>query len=49
VTVGLIDAGKAEISEGLSAGDVVVARAGAFLRDGDRVRAMKAPEPMAAK
>jgi HlyD family secretion protein len=49
VTVGLIDAGKAEISEGLSAGDVVVARAGAFLRDGDRVRAMNAPEPMAAK
>jgi HlyD family secretion protein len=49
VTVGLIDAGKVEISEGLSDGDVVVARAGAFLRDGDRVRPMKAPEPVAAK
>ena len=49
VKVGLIDAGKAEISEGLSAGDVVVARAGAFLKDGDRVRPMKAPEATAAK
>jgi HlyD family secretion protein len=49
VTVGLIDSGEAEISEGLSDGDVVVARAGAFLRDGDRVRPMSAPEPTAAK
>jgi HlyD family secretion protein len=49
VTVGLIDSGKAEISEGLSDGDVVVARAGAFLKDGDRVRPMNAPEPTAAK
>jgi HlyD family secretion protein len=49
VTVGLIEAGKAEISEGLSEGDVVVARAGAFLRDGDRVRPVKAPEPSTPK
>ncbi len=49
VTVGLIEAGKVEISEGLSEGDLVVARAGAFLRDGDRVRPMKAPKPAASK
>jgi HlyD family secretion protein len=42
VTVGLIDKGRAEISDGLSEGDVVVARAGAFLRDGDRVRPVSA-------
>jgi multidrug efflux pump subunit AcrA (membrane-fusion protein) len=38
VTVGLIAAGDVEVREGLAAGDVVVARAGAFVRDGDRVR-----------
>jgi RND family efflux transporter MFP subunit len=40
VTVGLIAAGEVEVREGLSDGDVVVARAGAFVRDGDRVRPM---------
>jgi len=38
VIVGLVHQGQAEIREGLSEGDVVVARAGAFLRDGDPVR-----------
>jgi multidrug efflux pump subunit AcrA (membrane-fusion protein) len=38
VRVGLLSGGKAEIREGLSEGDQVVARAGAFLREGDRVR-----------
>jgi HlyD family secretion protein len=38
VTVGLIAAGAVEVREGLSEGDVVVAKAGAFVRDGDRVR-----------
>jgi HlyD family secretion protein len=38
VIVGLIGAGDVEVREGLAAGDVVVARAGAFVRDGDRVR-----------
>jgi len=42
VTVGLLAAGEAEIREGLSEGDMVVARAGAFLREGDRVRPVSA-------
>ena len=45
VTVGLIAAGQAEIREGLAEGDTIVARAGAFLREGDRVRAVAANEP----
>ncbi len=49
VNVGLIDDGKAEISEGLSEGDVVVARAGAFLQDGDRVRPMPMSTTSATK
>lgn len=40
VRVGLLSGGKAEIREGLNEGDAVVARAGAFLREGDRVRAI---------
>jgi HlyD family secretion protein len=49
VTVGLLAAGEAEIREGLAEGDLVVARAGAFVRDGDRVRAIAAPEPAASR
>lgn len=37
VTTGLQSAGKIEILQGIVEGDMVVARAGAFLRDGDRV------------
>lgn len=44
VSVGLLSEGQAEIREGLAEGDVVVSRAGAFVRDGDRVRAVTAPE-----
>jgi multidrug efflux pump subunit AcrA (membrane-fusion protein) len=44
VSVGLIFAGQAEIREGVSEGEMVVARAGAFFRDGDRVRAVPAGE-----
>ena len=40
VIIGLIDGGNAEIREGLVAGETVVARAGAFVRDGDRVRSL---------
>lgn len=49
VTVGLIDQGKVEIDEGLAEGDVVVARAGAFLKDGDRVRPISLPTTSASK
>jgi multidrug efflux pump subunit AcrA (membrane-fusion protein) len=45
VRVGLIKGGNAEIQEGLAIGDTVVARAGAFVRDGDRVRSIAAAEP----
>ncbi len=44
VAVGLITAGQAEIREGVSEGEMVISRAGAFVRDGDRVRAMTGGE-----
>jgi HlyD family secretion protein len=43
---GLIAQDQAEIREGLAEGETVVARAGGFLRDGDRVRAVTAGEPV---
>jgi HlyD family secretion protein len=45
VTVGLISADQVEIREGVAEGDMVIARSGAFVRDGDRVRAMSSAEP----
>ncbi|HEY4204754.1 MAG TPA: HlyD family efflux transporter periplasmic adaptor subunit [Xanthobacteraceae bacterium] len=42
VETGLMSGGNVEIREGLSEGDVVVARAGALLREGDPVRPMPA-------
>ncbi len=42
VEVGLMSAGQVEIREGLVEGDVVVARAGALLREGDPVRPISA-------
>ena len=45
VTVGLISADQAEIREGVADGDMVIARAGAFVRDGDHVRAVNSGEP----
>jgi HlyD family secretion protein len=39
VEVGLMSGGQVEIRDGLNEGDVVVARAGALLREGDPVRA----------
>ncbi len=44
VEVGLMSAGRVEIREGLAEGDVVVARAGALLREGDPVRPVQAEE-----
>jgi HlyD family secretion protein len=38
VEIGLMSAGQVEIREGLTDGDIVVARAGALLREGDPVR-----------
>lgn len=45
VETGLMAAGQVEIKEGLQEGDIVVARAGALLREGDPVR----PVTMAAE
>ena len=42
VEVGLMAAGQVEIREGLQEGDIVVARAGALLREGDPVRPVPA-------
>jgi HlyD family secretion protein len=39
-----MSAGQAEIKEGLSEGDIVVARAGALLREGDPVRTVAIDE-----
>ena len=44
VTVGLFVRNDAQIREGLTEGDTIVVRAGAFLRDGDRVRAVVADQ-----
>lgn len=37
VTTGIREGGRLEIVDGLAAGDLIVAKAGAFVRDGDRV------------
>jgi len=42
VDVGLMSGGQVEITKGLQDGDVIVARAGALLREGDSVRALAA-------
>jgi HlyD family secretion protein len=42
VEIGLMSAGHVEIRDGLSEGDIVVARAGALLREGDPVRGVSA-------
>ncbi|MGZ3199854.1 MAG: efflux RND transporter periplasmic adaptor subunit [Croceibacterium sp.] len=42
VEVGLMAGGQVEIKNGLNEGDIVVARAGALLREGDPVRAVTA-------
>jgi HlyD family secretion protein len=44
VEVGLMSAGKVEIKEGLTEGDIVVARAGGLLREGDPVRTVTIDE-----
>jgi HlyD family secretion protein len=49
VVIGLLSEGVVEIREGLSDGDMVVSRAGAFLREGDRVRPVIADESVNKK
>ena len=49
VAVGLMSEGEAEIREGLAEGDLVVAKAGAFFREGDRVRPFLAGAPAEKK
>jgi HlyD family secretion protein len=44
VKVGLMSGGNIEIREGLTEGDIVVARAGAILREGDTVHIVMLPE-----
>lgn len=44
IEVGLMSAGQIEVKEGLSEGDIVVARAGALLREGDPVRTIMAEQ-----
>lgn len=46
VILGLLSEGVVEVREGLSEGDMVVSRAGAFLREGDPVRPVIADEPV---
>lgn len=49
IAVGLMAEGDVEIREGLLEGDLVVAKAGAFFREGDRVRPFLDGKPVAAK
>jgi HlyD family secretion protein len=42
VTEGIRDGALVEIREGLGAGDMLVARAGAFVREGDRINPVPA-------
>jgi HlyD family secretion protein len=42
VTAGIRDGALVEIREGLGAGDMLVARAGAFVREGDRINPVPA-------
>jgi len=44
VELGLMSGGNIEVRDGLNEGDVVVARAGALLREGDPVRPVMAAE-----
>lgn len=49
VVVGHLAEGEAEVREGLAEGDLVVAKAGAFFREGDRVRAFLNGVPVGQK
>jgi len=49
VNIGLLSEGIVEVREGLAEGDMVVSRAGAFLREGDPVRPVIADESVRNK
>ena len=49
MTTGLTSNGKVQVTNGLAEGDTVVMRAGAFLRDGDRVRPVLTDDAGAGK
>jgi multidrug efflux pump subunit AcrA (membrane-fusion protein) len=49
VTIGLITADTIEIRDGVADGEAVIVRAGAFLREGDRIRPFVARRPSDAK
>ena len=49
VTIGLRSEGNVEIRQGIVEGDMVVARAGAFLRDGDRVKPVVVDDSLVRK
>jgi multidrug efflux pump subunit AcrA (membrane-fusion protein) len=49
VPIGLLSGGNVEIKQGLAEGDLVVKRAGTFLREGDRVRPFVAEEGSARR
>lgn len=47
VEVGIVRPGEAELRSGVSEGEVVIARAGTFVRDGDLVLSVAGPQPAA--
>jgi HlyD family secretion protein len=49
VKTGLASEGNVQVGKGLAEGDLVVVRAGAFLRDGDPVRPVLPEEATASK
>ncbi|SIQ32115.1 HlyD family secretion protein [Rhizobium sp. RU20A] len=48
IETGIQDGGFIEIVSGLKAGDLVVAKAGAFVRDGDKIKPIRSEETQAA-
>ena len=46
VKTGIRDGAFVEVIDGLAAGDLVVAKAGTFVRDGDRINPVLAAEAM---
>ncbi len=45
VQIGIVENGQVLVTKGIKAGDLVVAKAGAFVRDGDTIRPVRANAP----